>query len=160
MGNDDQKGFFNRVRAVLQGSGGIKVASQSIINLDVDPFTPEGMKVEEHQGGGDFKYDSTKIKLYLSAKQQKNQMITGYDLLEEIKNKGAYNANLLDFYLKNQHLISKDWEDKTIIFPGTIYRYSGDLCVRCLCSGGKEYYWSCLWLNNKLGNQYFVAVSV
>ena len=136
------------IREVLDGRAEIKQV-EYLVDLDAEPFLPDGWKVEEHKKGGQFKYDSAKVGLYLSKGQQKGKMIVGNDLRKELKNQPVYNANLLDFYLKkeNQHLIPEEWKGKAIFFWGTIYRFSvGLLCVRYLCLDCDRWYWRCGWL--------------
>lgn len=162
----EQKGFLAQVREVLLGRAEIKPV-EYLVDLDADPFVPAGWSVAKnddgtpcHIKGGRFKYDSTKVKLYLSKRQQNGKAIVGNDLHKELNGQPVYNANLLDFYLKNPHLIPEKWEGKAVFFWGTIFRYSGDdLCVRYLywyCGG---WYWGCRWLGSEFDGGYPAAVS-
>ena len=113
-----------------------------IIDCDVGPYVPEHWEVEEHQKGGQFKWDVLQVNLYLSKRQQNGRWIEGNKLREELKSQRVYNANLLDFLLKTPHLIPKEWKDKQVFFWGTIYRDGyGNICVRCLNQRGDGLGW-------------------
>ncbi|MEK7630019.1 MAG: hypothetical protein AAB432_01375 [Patescibacteria group bacterium] len=134
--------FFN----VLRGIAEIKPIPH-VIDCDANPFVPDGWKVEEHQKGGQFKWDPKAIELYLSKPQRKGKTINGNDLREELKNKSVLNANVLDYLLKNSHLIPEEWKGKLVFFWGTIYRASvGRLRVRYLRWGVGGWRWSWRWL--------------
>jgi hypothetical protein len=127
-------------------------AADHVIDLNADPFVPKGCTVEEHQKGGQFKWDATKMTLYLSKEQQDGKWIKGNKLREELRahnpcNYSAFNANLLDYLLKHQHLIPEDWKGKYVFFWGTVYRRpDGTPCVRCLYCGGRVWLWDVDWL--------------
>ncbi len=141
-------GLLADFRKVLLGHAVISVP-EHLIDLDADPFVPNGWKVEEHQKGGQFKWDATKVKLHLSKKQQGGKVLEGNKLREELKGQPVYNANLLDYLLKNPHLIPEEWKSKYVFFWGTVYRGSdGDLCVRCLCWSGGGWRWGYGWLGS------------
>ncbi|MDP3645911.1 MAG: hypothetical protein Q8R25_02390 [bacterium] len=122
---------------------------EHLVDLDADPFIPNGWKVEEHQKGGQFKWDAAKIALYLSEPQKRGRGIEGNKLRNALKGQPVFNANLLDYLLKNPHLIPEEWKDKYIFFWGTIYRGSGGyLYVRYLYWYGGRWYWSNRWLDD------------
>jgi len=147
----ERKGFLTQVREALLGRAEIKQV-EYLVDLDADPFVPADWTVVEHRKGGQFKYDSAKVGLYLSKGQQNGKVIVGNDLRKELKNQPVYNANMLDFYLKNQHLIPKEWKGKLVFFWGTIYRHSvGGLCVRYLYWDGGRWGWYCYWLDDDWG---------
>lgn len=134
------------IRGVLYGTHEIK-GIEHIIDCDADPFIPSGWSVEEHQKMGNIKFDASKVDLYLSRPQRKNNSIEGNKLREELKGKKVLNANVLDFLLKNPHLIPEEWKGKAVFFWGTIYRRSvGSLCVSYLYWGGTEWHWGYRWL--------------
>src|SRR3989344_7808693 len=62
-------GLMRKLRQVLIGQAIITV-SEHRINLDADPFIPDGWKVEEHRKSGEFKWTPAQVKLHLSKKQQ------------------------------------------------------------------------------------------
>jgi len=132
------EGMMRQIRNIHLGHAVISV-SKDLIDLDADPFVPEGWKVEEHQKGGQFKWDATKVKPYLSKKQQGGKKLDGNKLREELKGQSVYNANVLDYLLANPDFIPEEWKGTAVFFWGTIYRVSPDkLFVRCLvCDGGK-----------------------
>ena len=116
---------------------------EHVIDLDAEPFVPDGWKVEEHQKGGQFKWDASKVALYLSKKQQGGSFIEGNKLREGLKRKRVYNANLLDYLLANPDLIPEGWKGKAVFFWGTIYRNSdGYLCVRYLYWNDDRWDWT------------------
>ena len=134
-------------KLVLLGRATIQ-AIEHLIDCDADPFVPSGWTVESHQQGGQLVFDHAKVTLYLSNKQQNGGYITGYDLRKELRSKPVLNANILDYLLKNSHLIPEEWKGKYIFFWGTIYRGSdGDLCVRYLCFSVGRWGWGCRWLD-------------
>jgi len=144
--------------AVLKGTHEIKSIGY-LIDCDENPFIPDGWKVEEHQKGGKIKLDISKMELYLSEKQ-KNGSIKGNELREELKGKKPMNTNVLDFLLKNPHLIPEEWKGKHIFFWGTIYRYSGGrLFVRYLRWDGDGWVWGFDWLVNDFDSGHPSAVS-
>ena len=113
-----------------------------IIDLAAGPFMPEGWKGEEHQKGGQWEWDSTKVKLHLSDGQKDGRYIAGNKLREELKSQPVMNANILDYLLAHPELIPEEWKDKAVFFWGTIYRRAdGDLCVRYLCWSGGGWLW-------------------
>jgi hypothetical protein len=138
-------------RKVLLGHAVITV-HEHLIDLDADPFVPNRWKVEEHRKGGQFKWDASKVSLYLSKKQQRG-VIEGNKLRDELKGKPVYNANLLDYLLKNPHLIPEEWKDKYVFLWGTVYRDSGgNLCVRYLYWSGDGWGWGSDWLDSDWGD--------
>lgn len=132
-----------------------------LIDLDADPFIPEGWRVEEHQKGGVLKWDPAKIALYLDKGQQNGKVIRGHNLRLALKNQRVLSTNLLDFLLKHPWLIPEEWKSKAVFFWGTIYRgRDGSLFVRCLCWGGGR--WGCgySWLDTGWGEVNPAAVRV
>lgn len=130
-----------------------------VIDFDADPFVPKGWGVSEHTKGGKLEFDPSKVTLYLDEEQQNVGTIVGAKLREKLKGKAVFNANLLEFYLKNPHLIPDEWKDKNVFFWGTIYSNAWCiLCVRCLswdwgcCCWG----WNYLWLGSSF-HDYFPA---
>ena len=85
----------------------------------------------------------------MSENQQGDKYIKGIDLREELVGQLVYNANLLDFYLKNLHLILEEWKGKAVFFWGTVYRSpKGRLYVRCLYWSGERWDWLCYFLED------------
>jgi len=122
-----------------------------IIDLDADPFVPDGWKVEKHCKAGQWKWEIEKVMLYLSERQKEGKSIEGNKLRKELEKMLALNANVLDYLLKpeNQHLIPEEWKGKAVFFWGTIYRRSdGYLYVRYLNWGGEQWNWYYYWLDN------------
>jgi len=135
-------------KLVLLGMSEI-VAVKHVVDLDADPFVPDGWTVVEHAKGGQLEFDPAKVVLYLDEEQQNGGVIVGNQLHEKLKGQSVYNAKLLDFYLTHPRLIPEDWKGKLVFFWGTIYRDSGgNLCVRCLIWDGDGWNWLCRWLGN------------
>ncbi len=133
--------------------------TKHVIDLDADPFVPDGWKVVEHLKGGQFMFDPAKVTLHLDEAQKGGGVIVGNQLRLKLKGRPVYNANLCDFYLKNPHLIPEEWKGKVVFFWGTIYRSSyGDLCVRYLVWGGDEWHWRFNWLDDHFSDDNPAAV--
>lgn len=155
--------FLARARQALLGYSEIKQISH-VIDGDADPFVFDGWKVEEHKKTGQFVWDPAKVELCLSKNQKGGKVIEGNKLRKELENNPMWNANLLDYLLKNPHLIPEEWKQdekgntRYIFFWGTIYRGSVDrLCVRCLCWVDRRWDWDCHWLDNYYWNDHDLA---
>lgn len=126
-----------------------------IVDLDADPFCPDGWTVDEHRKGGQMEWDRTKVALYLSAGQQDGKWIKGDKLRMELKEKPVFNACLLDHLLAHPELIPESWKGKAVFFWGTIYRSrspGGDLDVRCLYCHGDGWHWHFSWPGHDFGS--------
>lgn len=146
--------ILSDVRNVLLGHAEVKTR-EHIIDLDADPFIPDGCTVEEgkHQKGGSFKWDPAKVQLYLSPSQQDGRSINGEALSAELAGKPVFNANLLDYLLAYKYLIPEEWKKdeqgrtRYTSFLGTEYRCSGGHpFVRCLSWTDSRWHSSRLWL--------------
>ena len=134
-------------RKVLLGHAAITVP-EHLIDCDADPFLPDGWKVEEHQKGGQFKWDASQVNLWLAKGQQNGKWLEGNKLRKELAGKPVLNANVLDYLLKNPQLIPEEWKGKAIFFWGTVYRNrDGNLYVRCLFWYGDRWDWYIHWLD-------------
>ena len=133
-------------RKILLGHASIATVEHDI-DLDADPFVPEGLTVEEHHKGGSFSWDVTRVQLWLSEGQRGSKYVEGNKLRKELAGSQVFNANLLDHLLKHTHLIPEEWKGKYVFFWGTIYRgRGGGLCVRCLYWDGGRWRWFYGWL--------------
>jgi len=142
------------IRNVLLGHAEVRTL-EYVIDLDADPFIPDGCTVEEgkHQKGGSFKWDPAKVQLYLSPNQQDGKSVKGDALSAELAGQPVFNANLLDYLLAHKHIIPEEWKKdeqghtRYIFFWGTEYRRSGGRpFVRCLSWTDGRWHWSRLWL--------------
>jgi len=130
--------LFQHLLQVQRGYASI-TTTEHIIDCDANPFVPDGWKVEEHQKGGQFKFDASLVQLFLAEGQQNGNALEGIKLHKELAGKPVLNANVFDYLLAHKELIPKDWKDKYVFFWGTIYRDSGGcLYVRYL-------YWNSEW---------------
>lgn len=142
------------IRAVINGLAEIQVVKH-VIDCDANPLIPyEGWKVEEHKKGGQFTWDPTKVKLYLSLNQAEGKSIVGNKLRKELETQPVFNANLLDYLVEHPHLIPEEWKQDEkgrtcyIFFWGTIYRNSDDgLYVRYLYWHGGRWRVAHYWLD-------------
>ncbi|MBI1833963.1 MAG: hypothetical protein HYR90_04015 [Candidatus Andersenbacteria bacterium] len=149
--------LLGRLLPVIRGNGEVNVIKH-LIDLDGNPFVPDGWKVEEHRKGGQLEWDPKRIQLYLSEHQKKGY-IRGERLREELADKPTPNANLLDYLLAHPHLIPEEWKGKAIFFWGTIYRRSvGSLCVRCLYWLDSQWFWGYRWLGYGWNSNYPAAL--
>jgi hypothetical protein len=130
-----------------------------VIDCDACPFVPDGWKVEEHQKGGSFQWDASKVQLWLAEGQRNGKWLECNKLRKELSGKPVLNANVLDYLLKNQLLIPEEWRGKSIFFWGTVYRNSvGGLYVRYLhCSGG-EWCWDYEWFARECNGNHPAAL--
>jgi hypothetical protein len=139
---DEEK--LRQVLAYVRGSAEFKAIAH-MIDCDADPFIPDGLTVEEHRKGGLLDLAKTKIALYLTKGQKKGRVV-GNDLRKELAGQPVLNANVLDYYLANQHLIPEEWKGKAVFFWGTIYRDRvGHLYVRFLYWSGVGWRWHHYW---------------
>jgi hypothetical protein len=118
--------------------------SSIIIDLDAEPLTSDGWRVEEHQKGGQFTFSPSAVELYFDADQKNGGSIQGTELYKKLVTVPVMNASLLDWYLTNPHYIPEEWKSQCIFFWGTRYRYRDDVdpYVRCLCWGGDQWHWA------------------
>ena len=152
----ERQGFLRQVREALLGRAEIK-AVKYMVDLDSVPYVPDGWSVEEHQKGGVIEWDVAKVMLHLDEGQKDGKVIEGHKLRKKLAKLSPYNANMLDFLLKeeNQHLIPEEWKGKVVFFWGTIYRHSdGSLYVRYLYWNGDRWDWSYSWLGNDWDSDY------
>ena len=122
---------------------------EHLIDCNADPFVPDGWKVEEHQKGGQFKWDASQVQLFLAEGQQNGKVLEGNKLRKELAGKPVLNANVLDYLLAHTEFIPEEWKGKYVFFWGTIYRNSnGSRCVRYLGWGGGRWGWAAYWLGS------------
>lgn len=136
-------------------SGELEVVQKShIIDLDADPFVPDGWKVEEHRRGGQFEWDPARVSLYLS-EGQKVRGVGGHKLRKELQVQPVLNANLLDYFLKNTFLIPREWKCEKVAFWGTVYRHwrGGNFGIRFLGWTGQKWDWEFAWLDDAWGSR-------
>lgn len=130
------------------------MSERHTINCDADQFVLEGWTIVEHKKMGQFTFDPTRIKLYLSENQIEGKHIEGNKLRKELADIPVLNVDVLDYLLKNPERIPEEWKKddngntRYIFFWGTIYRSSDDdLFVRCLYFLGGEWRGDDRWLS-------------
>ena len=122
-----------------------------LIDCNVPPYIPEGLRVEKHMENEQLIWGPSKIRLYFLPGHQFSwwqECIEGNELYEKLEDQAVLNASVLDYLLINPQLIPKRWKDKDVFFWGTIYRCScTNLCVRCLHWHTDHWEWRRRWLN-------------
>ena len=142
---------LNELQRIIEGRQSV---SDLVIDFDATPMIPSGLEIRESDQiasrfKGKWTFNQKALALYLSKKQKQGKLIKGHDLKDDLDGEKVMGAQLLDFYLKNPHLIPDEWKGKATFFWGTIYRDSlGRLDVRCLYWNGKAWYSSCDWLGS------------
>jgi hypothetical protein len=127
--------FLGKVLDVIRELAEIK-PTENIIDLDANPFCPEGWSVKTHVKGGKWKFDPKQIKLFISNTQIRGNIVKVSELREQLVGQSVMNANLLDWCLVHKESVPEEWKSKKIFFLGTIYRDSDKfLCVRFLFWG-------------------------
>lgn len=167
--------LLGQVRSVLLGHAEI-VVKEHVVDLGANAVIPKDCNwtVEEHRKGNVVKLerktdglyiDGKKIDFYLS-KKQKKESIVGNDLRVELKDQPVLNDNVLNYLLKNPHLIPEDWKKdadgntRYIFFWGTIFRRAvSSLDVRYLYWDDGAWGWSCGWLGHGWSSSNPAAVS-
>lgn len=121
--------------------------STHLIDLDADPFVPDGWTVEKHQKGGQFKWRTNNVSLHLDKSQKNGRVIEGSKLRKELERKLVLNANVLDYLLDHPHLIPEEWKSEFVFFWGTVYRNrDGYLFVRYFLWSDDRWHGSFYWL--------------
>lgn len=137
----------SRLGEVIRGFSEIKPL-EFAIDCDATPVIPDGLTIEKHLKGGIIRWTKDLVRLHLTKKQKKG-LIGGHELRKELEDEKVLNACVLDFLLKNPHLIPEEWKGKAVFFWGTIYRDAGgNLYVRCLYWRGSGWGWGYGWLDD------------
>jgi hypothetical protein len=152
---DGQKILTNMARLVVEAR-----KNDLLVDLDADPFCPNGWTVVGHKKGGKRKFDRNAIGLYLADGQKNGGSMVGNDLRIALADQPVENANQLDWYLDHPDQIPEEWKGRVIFFWGTIYQLpGGELYVRCLYWDGNKWHWSCEWLGSAFSSQHQSAVA-
>ena len=151
---------WSLIESVLVGTHEI-VPIDLIVDLDADPFVPEGWSVPDgnHIKGGKFRFDPAEVALHLDDEQKNGMIVVGTALRPKLQNLPVFNANLLDWLLTHPQFIPEEWKSKSVFFWGTIYRYSdGCLYVRSLRWYGGGWGWRFYWLDYTFSDRNPAAV--
>lgn len=166
------KEFFLQVVDVVKGFNEINPIEHTIY-CDIDPSCDSHFRIEKHKKMGEFEVErksgelyvhKRKLELYLSESQENNKLITGDELRKElqVQDQVALNANVLDWFLDNEHMIPENFKDRGdngvirhIYFWGTIYRHckKGTFYVRCLCWKSEQWKSYYKIVGNNMNNQ-------
>ena len=118
------------------------------IDLDADPFVPEGSTVEEHFKGGPFLWARENIRVIYAYRDWWGRKTTHQfhaNLFGRLQSQNPINANLLDYLLANPHLIPEEAKPDRLYFYGTIYRENKTLCVRYIYWEEEKKEWRWRW---------------
>ena len=114
--------FCARFLKVLHGKAEIEDLDH-IVDLDAEPFIPEGWTVEEHQKNGLWEWDPQGVRLEMIKPPPGNNCFDGYQFRQTLVNKPVLNVNLFDYLLAHPLLVvPRDWRGKRISAWGTVYR--------------------------------------
>ncbi|MDP3244130.1 MAG: hypothetical protein Q8M83_00530 [bacterium] len=105
-----------------------------VIDCDVPPVPPDGMRVFSHKTDGKMEWNPERIKLCVSKRQEERSFphgpfvsIHGRELLVDFKGERVLNANVIDFLLTHPELTPKDWRGEIFFWGTTFVSYeSGD----------------------------------
>lgn len=98
------------------------VPSDLVIDCDIEPFSPEGLEVDYHAGGGTLDLRTANIDVHRTD-DQKTGWVHGLELLRRLSLvDNLLTANVLDFLWVNPHHISGTWDRWEVCFWGTIYK--------------------------------------
>jgi len=95
--------------------------ANKVINLEQDPFTPEGLAVISHTKEGKPKFKE----LYLGL----TDWVKKDEVYLALLHGQHANANLLDFLLTHRQCIPQEFEDKVVCFMGTEYSFPNELKI-------------------------------
>lgn len=128
------------------------VRENNVVDLDADPFCPNGWKAVEHLKAGKFSWNPTKVKLFFGEGQSTSGPVAARDLRRQAAPKRPFNANLLDWLLAHQEHIPEGWKSlPAVFFWGTIYRgASGGLFVRFLHRDAEQWSWDYVGLDSRV----------
>lgn len=149
---------LDKIRQVLNGYAKI-IPICHVVDCDVVPeIFFDWQQKEENRKMRKIKLENRDGKLYangqevirfLSKKQKDGKKIEGHKLRQELECKLTLNACILDYLLKHQELIPKEWKKGVTFFWGTIFRGSdGGLFVACLLWINRRWDWLYVWLGS------------
>lgn len=125
--------------------------------FDVKKYLGNGWTVveEDERSLNLSEIDFTKIE-FVDMLKDGETSIQGEEKLKRLKRDGRIrlDAKIFQALWENQELIPSSWKEpingntRYIFFDGTVLRFSdGNRYVLCLCWGGGECYWRCVWLD-------------
>ena len=112
-----------------------RIPSAVAVDLDADPFIPEGWELIEHERRGHVKWGECAWHLFVAENQRQDKYtVPGVELRRQLRIWDTANANLLDFLLRNPSRIPTGFgRGLNIGFWGTLYHNSdGLLTIRTL----------------------------
>lgn len=116
--------MLSRVGSVIKGTSEIVNTQYIAIDCSTQPTTPEGFVIHSSLNCGWFRWDSSKLKLFVSEEQKKSGSIRSLDLVKITKQFDLVPSNILDFLLLHPHLIPESWwgEHNQVGFWGTKFK--------------------------------------
>lgn len=158
----NRKELAKAVAALVNNGGKLNlIAGELTFDLDADPFLYGGESIAEvegvkqHQKGGEFLFDGSKVELYLTKAQQSANGQGGEAWLKEQQNLSGFNATFIDCLFTNQdHPVVAAFlaplQGKALFATKTVLVRSGYRYVRYLLfDGGRwiryDYYLRGVW---------------
>jgi len=117
-----------------------------LVNLKAEPYYQEGYSVVKNTipDNGFYKFNPKRVKFI------------NIILLKNFYSPRAVNGNFLDFLLNHKYLIPSKWQNKNILFTGTVYQKNDDktLWVRCLGyeKAKNRWYPGWIWITKKFNS--------
>lgn len=151
------------IRDVLQEYSEI-VELEHYIDLNARPFVPKGWQICSYREGGQFKWDASKVQLYLDPIQKGKSGALGREIYHLVTHLDhlVLNANVLDYLLSRPHIIPESWKSFSLYFWGTLYHdETSNVCVRYLIWRGDKWDWASKRLYETFhGTNYAALVAV
>ncbi len=87
-----------------------------------NPFSPyPTFKMVEHLNQGFWKWDEDVARIKEVVHSPRHKVITAHELRERCAKDAIGNANFIEFFILNKHLVPEEWRGKNIFFLGTLY---------------------------------------
>lgn len=115
-----------------------KVVTEILVNANVNPQLPVGLKFGRHEQVGSWTLKLTNGELYANGRKVEIISCTGplgvmlsvAEMKEKMAGRVVLNANFRDALDANSAFIPKSWDGKEVFFPATAFTTpSGDPCI-------------------------------
>lgn len=147
-------GVLAQILPAMRG-GGEKITVSHTIDCSVLPEIPKGWKIFLHKRYPDVVWSLDRIEFLPHPERDVVPFLSyprNMEIVERVEKLPFANANILDYLLRNKHIIPEGWKvyGVPIAFWGTIYDDShGDRCLRSLHWNGRDWEDEALWLDQK-----------
>jgi hypothetical protein len=146
-----------------------------VINDDKTPKAPHNASIEKHKSAGQIiltrgvdgllYIGGKEVQLHATSKQTNMGIVTGFDLVREVKSKTVFSANVVDELTseENKKFIPEAWKtyangNTNILFPATTFSLDGKNWVKGIYLSSDKKWMSHIYaLSNPLADEYFVA---